>query len=276
MGCDVVVAGGDAAAEVAVRRVFAAHERTFSRFLPGSELRSVNAAAGRPTLLSPAFAEMLERALRMSERSGGLLDPTVGASLDALGYDVDFTLLADDPRPPAPVGPAPGWGRVHLAGRLLSMPAGCVLDLNGVVKASAVDAAAGLLPGPGYVSAGGDLAVRGEADVALPGGGAVRIVRGGMATSGTSRRRWRRGGRVCHHLIDPRTGLPAESPWREVTASGATCLDADAAARIGLLAAADGPAWLDERAIAGRFVAADGAVTVNATWAAMTAEPACI
>ena len=51
--------------------------------------------------------------------------------------------------------------------------------MNGVVKALAVDDALRLLSGPGFVSAGGDLAANAPIDVALPGGGAVRVVQGG-------------------------------------------------------------------------------------------------
>jgi FAD:protein FMN transferase len=275
MGCDVVVAGAADEELAAIRRLFEASDRIFSRFVPGSELCAVNAAAGTPTLVSPRFAAMLECALAVAGRTGGLVDPTIGASLTALGYDRDFAELGDDPAPAGPVVPAPGWRSVELTGRLLRIPAGCALDLNGVVKAATVDDAAHLLPADGYVSAGGDLAVGGPTDVALPGGGAVRVVEGGMATSGTTRRRWRRGGREHHHLIDPVTGLPAESPWREVTASGASCLDADVAARAALLRGAEGPAWLDSMRIAARFVGHDGRVVENATWAAMTRESAC-
>ena len=115
------------------------------------------------------------------------------------------------------------------------MPAGCALDLNGVVKSATVDDAVELLGGDGFVSAGGDLAVRGPVVVSLPGDGAVSVVRGGIATSGSGRRRWRRAGALHHHLVDPRTGRSAETPWEAVTASGATCVAADVAARAGFL-----------------------------------------
>jgi FAD:protein FMN transferase len=275
MGCDVVVAGAGDEELVAIRRLFEERDRIFSRFRPASELCAVNRAAGAPTLVSPRFAAMLACALAVARRTDGLVDPTVGASLTALGYDRDFAELGDDPAPARPVAPAPGWRSVELTGRLLRVPQGCALDLNGVVKAAAVDEAACLLPGDGYVSAGGDLAVRGQTDVALPAGGAVRVVSGGIATAGTTRRRWRRGGRDHHHLIDPATGLSAESPWREVTACGASCLDADVAARAALLRGAGGPAWLDSLGIPGRFVDHDGGARANTTWAAMTLEPAC-
>ena len=63
-------------------------------------------------------------------------------------------------------------------------------------------------------------------------GGAVRLVSGGLATSGRTKRRWLRGGVEQHHLIDPRIGRPATSRWDEVTVCGATCLAADVATSV--------------------------------------------
>jgi FAD:protein FMN transferase len=276
MGCEIVVAGAGERARAAVRRLFAEREATFSRFRPASELNAVNAAAGRPTVVSAAFAQMLSRSLALAAETGGLVDPTVGAALAALGYTRDFSELGEDPAPAGASEPAPGWRRVELRGRLLRMPAGCALDLNGIVKSATVDDAVALLDGDGFVSAGGDLAVRGPTAVGLPGGGDVSVVRGGVATSGTTRRRWRRAGETHHHLVDPATGRSAESPWEAVTASGATCVAADVAARAAFLAGARGPAWLDGRGIPGRFLSPAGTVAVNRSWAAMAAEPACI
>jgi thiamine biosynthesis lipoprotein len=151
---------------------------------------------------------------------------------------------------------------------MLCRPPGLELDLNGVVKALAVDEAVGVLDGPGFVSVGGDLAVRGPVDVALPGCGAVRVVEGGLATSGTASR-----GR---HLVDPAAGGPSDSPWEQVTASGSTCLAADVAAKVGFLLGEDGPEWLDERGVPGRFVRAGGEVVENRAWTGATRSAACI
>jgi thiamine biosynthesis lipoprotein len=93
----------------------------------------------------------------------------------------------------------------------------------------------------------------------------VRVEEGGVATSGTTHRRWVRGGAVQHHLIDPRTGRPASSRWTEVTVVAATCLDADVMAKAAFLLSDDGPGWLDERGLAGRFLAGDVVVT-NRSW----------
>jgi thiamine biosynthesis lipoprotein len=226
MGCEVVLAGGDPR-EVA--EVFERWEGAFSLFRPESELSRVNASTSSVLAVSPFFGSTLQLALDAAADTGGLVDPTLGAT-----------------------------ARVRLAGTLLSRPPGLALDLNGVVKSLAVDEAAAMLDGLGFVSAGGDLAVRGPVDVGLPGGGAVRVLEGGLATSGTATR-----GR---HLIDPRTGLPSDSPWEQVTVSGASCLAADVAAKAAYLIGDDGPSWLDGRGMAGRFLGLDGRAVCNGTW----------
>ena len=163
-----------------------------------------------------------------------------------------------------------------LAGRWVLVPEGVRLDLNGVVKGRTVDDALALLMrGDGFVSAGGDLAARGAVVAAFPDGGTVCLVRGALATSGTDRRRWSRGGRPQHHLIDPRTGVPAsQSPWEQVTVCGLSCVGADIAAKAAFLLGADGPAWLDARGLPGRFVTTAGDVLPNRSWRrSLGAEP---
>jgi thiamine biosynthesis lipoprotein len=93
----------------------------------------------------------------------------------------------------------------------------------------------------------------------------VRLTRGALATSGSSARSWLRGGKRQHHLIDPRTGRPAESPWEQVTVCGDSCLTADVAAKAAFLAE-DGPDWLDAQGLPGRFLDRDGAELVNEAW----------
>ncbi len=265
MGCDVVVGGAGPAERARIETLFAEREAVFSRFRPESELTRVNRSRSPFVVVSETFAEAVDRALWAAVETGGLVDPTLGAAIEAAGYTDDFDRLRPDAEPPGE--PRPGCpGRVWLAGRVLARPPGVLLDLNGVVKSMAVDAALELLPGPGFVSAGGDLATRGPLEVELPGGGSVRLERGALATSGSGKRRWERGGAAQHHLLDPRTGRPADSPWEQVTVCGATCLVADVAAKAAFLLGADGPAWLDARELPGRFVTAAGEVSANARW----------
>lgn len=266
MGCEVVVAGASAAQLAEIRVLFDESDATFSRFREDSELQRVNSAGGG-VLVSSRFARAVETALWAREVTLGLVDPTLGSAIAAAGYDRDFAELDPDPRCADPAAPAQP-GAVSLLGRVLVLRGGVQLDLNGVVKAMAVDDALVLLDGSGFVSAGGDLATRGEVDVALSRGGAVRLHAGGLATSGRTKRRWLRGGEEQHHLIDPASGLPASGPWDEVTVCGATCLAADVAAKAAFFLGETGPAWLDDRGLPGRFVAADGAVHENEGWLA--------
>lgn len=270
MGCEVAVGGATGTELEAVTRLFAARDRMFSRFREDSELSRVNGFPARILVVSDAFADMLRLALEAASTTHGLVDPTVGAAIVALGYDRDFDDLDPTAAGVEPV-PAGRWTAIRVQGRILERPVGVELDLNGVVKSRTVDDALDLLSGPGFVSAGGDLAVRGPLDVALPDGEAVRLERGGMATSGTLTRSWLRDGQRRHHLVDPATGRSAESPWASVTVAAATCLIADVAAKAAFLRGEDGPAWLESLRLPGRFLGEDGAATMTATWKAQAA-----
>lgn len=236
MGCDVAVAGGDPATVAAVLERW---EAAFSLFRPESVLSRVNRSPAPVLAVPPLLARAMEVALDMAAATEGLVDPTLCGR----------------------------WPEVAVSSSLLCRPPGLALDLNGVVKALAVDAAAATLDGPGFVSVGGDLAVRGPVDVALPARGAIRVVSGGLATSGTASR--------GTHLVDTATGSASDSCWEQVTASGASCLDADVAAKAGFLLGERGPDWLDVRGIPGRFVGVGGEVVENRVWHQAEAVRAC-
>jgi FAD:protein FMN transferase len=271
MGADVVVAGATDEELAAVWRVFETWERVFSRFRTDSELTRVNRSTSKVLVVSDLFARAVRSALGAAAATDGLVDPTLGHAIAAAGYDRDFSLLEDDDeRPLAPTAPG-RWRTLRLSGRLLSRPPGTLLDLNGVVKGLAVDASLKLLCGDGFVAAGGDVAACGGAVVGVPRGGSVRLLTGGLATSGSSRRRWRRGGGMQHHLIDPRTGRPARSRWTDVTVAAGSCLAADVAAKAAFLLSENGLEWLDARGLPGRFVE-DGGVVLNRSWRALLTD----
>src|SRR5581483_1384378 len=133
----------DAAA--AVEAELAAIDLACSRFRADSELSRVDAARGRTVPVSPLLAEAVGVALRAAALTGGLVDPTVGAAMRAIGYDVDFASLPPEGPALALVSrPVPGWRRVELdAGACrLRVPAGVMLDLGATAKALAADRAA--------------------------------------------------------------------------------------------------------------------------------------
>ena len=262
MGCDVALPFGTPVDDV--RALFAARDACFSRFLPSSELNRVNATSLGLTLVSEEFASMLAHGLDAARATDGLVTPCVGGAILSAGYDRDFALLPRDVGAVQPVA-VPPIASLSLLGRGLLRTEPVTLDLNGVVKGCTVDDALALV-GSGWVAAGGDIAAADTVVVGLPGGGTVTVHSGGLATTSVARRRWLADGQPQHHLIDPRTGRPAASPWLHVTVAAATCLQADVAAKAALLLGLAGPEWLDERTLAGRFVGHDGRVVLNAAW----------
>lgn len=273
----------------------AAVDAACSRFRPDSELVALDRAprAGRrttPVLVSPLLAEALGVALRAAAATGGDVDPTVGGALDAVGYDRDFDLVQPDGPPVTlTLRSVPGWREVQLdeQARLVSLPAGVRLDLGATAKAWAADRAAAAIAadlGCGVlVNLGGDIAVAGAApdggwrirvqDVTghpdhEPDGPAavVAIQSGGLATSSTTARRWRRGGDVLHHILDPRSGLPAAPVWRTVSVAAGSCTDANTASTAAIIRGEAAPAWLSGLGLAARLVSESGEVLTLGGW----------
>lgn len=290
-----VVVTDPRAAEPAARlleRQVAGLDGAASRFRDDSQLSAANRCAGRPVRIGVLLRDVLEECLRLAAATEGLVDPTVGAAVVAAGYDRPFDQL------PATVGcaPVPGpvggtWRDLHLEpdddGAWLVVPAGCRLDLGAVAKAwladrVAADASRDLGCGV-LVDLGGDLAAAGRPPVGgwlvgMPEAAGdrtdeiVRLDEGGLATSGQGRRRWATHHGPAHHVIDPRTGRPARTPWWTVTVHAQTCAEANAAATAAMVLAGAAPDWLAERGLPARLVARDGTARLVGRWPAPAGE----
>jgi thiamine biosynthesis lipoprotein len=267
----------------AVSDLFATWEHTLSRFLSESELSHLNRHAGGSMAVSPLLFQVVTTALAAARATMGLYDPTLREQMVVLGYDRAFTSL---PRalPPGVVHATPGgaWQcvQVDAARRRLTLPAGSGLDLGGIAKGMAVDAALARLRAlgitPALVNAGGDLAVRGSPPddeqwpIEVPimeGHAVVPFHHGALAASGVARRRWRQGEHLRHHLLDPRSGTPARSgPW-SVTVAAATCTQAEVAATAAfVLGRLDGARFLEYRGLAGLLVEENGSSQAVGPW----------
>ena len=296
LGCWVHLVVTDRAALDPARSMLAADladlDAACSRFRADSELVALDRAQGRPVRLSPLLANAVAVALRAAELTDGDVDPTVGEAIVAAGYDRDFSLVPPDgPALNLVVKAVPGWRQVRLdpASRTLAMPAAVRLDLGATAKAWAADRAAARiaaeLGGGVLVGLGGDIAVAGQAP---PGGWRIRvqdvtgrpedvpdgpstvvaITSGGLATSSTTARRWRRGGNVLHHILDPRTGLPPAPVWRTISVTAATCADANAASTAAIIRGTQAPGWLAATGLPARLVDVGGRVETVAGWPA--------
>ena len=268
----------------------AALDAACSRFRADSELMALDASAGQPTTVSPLLAEAVSAALRGAMLTGGLVDPTVGRAMETIGYDRDFdSVPAHGAALRITVSHVPQWRQIRLdeSAHLLTVPAGVRLDLGATAKAWAADRSAqriGRELGCGVlVSLGGDIAVAGQVptggwsirvqditgDPSSPSqgpSGVIAIRAGGLATSSTSARRWQRGGDLLHHILDPRTGRPADSDWRTVSVAAGSALDANIASTASIIRGRSAVGWLAKLGLPARLVAVDGSVTTLAGW----------
>jgi FAD:protein FMN transferase len=254
-------------------------DRTASRFRPDSELSRANARAGRPTPVTRLLADLVAAALRAAAETDGAVDPTVGRAVAGLGYDADISELPPDGPAVTPIRSPHTWRSVRLVRSIdtLLVPPGTVLDLGATAKAYTADLAARQLAAryrtATLVEIGGDLAVAGAArwpiQVAELAGGpgqSVVLHDGGMATSTTTLRRWRRGGVELHHIVDPHTGAPASGPWRTVTVSAPTALAANTASTAAIVLGAEALGWLRAHHLSARLVDRDGSITTTGSW----------
>lgn len=257
-------------AELLVRGYLDEVDAACSRFRP-SELGAVRG----PTRVSPVLAALIEAALESAAETDGDVDPTLGGDLVALGYDRDFS--ADLPvRVRLERRVRHSWREISLVDGVLTVPAGCSLDLGASAKAFAADACARLvhesLGCDVLVSLGGDLAVAGSVgwpvlvrDGDGEPGSQVMLSGGGLATSSTLSRVWGPG---VHHILDPVRGEPAEPVWRTVSVAASSCRRANALSTASVVRGSLAPEWLRSLRVPARLVARDGSVVTLGGWPA--------
>jgi thiamine biosynthesis lipoprotein len=237
--------------------------RTLTRFAPESELCGLNADPSPRRRVSTLLAMAVHAGVWAARRTGGLVDPTLVADLERVGYahsraglrpaPLAEAIAATPSRRAAHPDPRSSWPQidVDLAARIVSRPPGVRLDTGGIGKGLAADLASSRLAGYELhvVDAGGDLRIGGEramprlVEVEHPLGGppiGFSLTAGAVATSGIATRLWRTDGGFAHHLLDPSTGDPAWTGVIQATAVAQTALGAETLSKAAFLSGLDG------------------------------------
>lgn len=245
-------------------------EKLASRFRPDSEVSRINRNHGRWTQVSWDFVTILTASINAADASDGLVDPLLGAHVVAAGYDTWAGQDSGIRTQPT----AHRWDSIEItAGRpaaRVRIPPGTALDLGAVTKGWLADRLARTV----HMSTGADCIANmgGDLRIISPGDpwpvAAVSDVDDeigleahdvGLATSGVGHRTWTGG----HHLIDPRTGRPADTVWASVSVLAGTAADANTASTAALVLGESGPEWLAGRGLDGWFAARDREVLVG-------------
>jgi thiamine biosynthesis lipoprotein len=252
--CEVRVWAPDAAtartwadaAIAEVRRI----EAKYSRYRGDSVTARINASAGGAAVeVDAETAALLEFGARLHGQSGGRFDLTSGVLRRAWDFTAE---RVPDQRELAALLPLVGWSIVDWRPPQLRMPyAGMELDFGGIGKEYAADRAAGALQAAGarhgFVDLGGDLRGVGGAPDGTPWRvgirhprvagallGSIELTTGAVATSGDYERFFEAEGRRYSHILDPRTGWPAQH-WQCVSVSAPACVAAGACATVAML-----------------------------------------
>ena len=244
-----------------------------SRFRDDSEISDVNRNAGHWCDTSWDFVEVLSASLDAAGTTDGLVSPLVGSHVDSAGYRTwrDGTPPAD----PVDTGVVPDWRDIAISPAgghaRVRIPAGSQLDLGAVAKGWLADRLAGLVQRICRVDViadmGGDLSIRTTSQpwvVAVEPGAHgetqnLYVEQAGLATSGTTHRRWRTTtGGTAHHIIDPRTGRPAESVWSSASVLAADAAAANTAATAAIVLGDEAPTWLARQGLDALLSGPDG------------------
>lgn len=222
-------------------------ELLFSRVAPTSELHRLNCAGGRSVVVDPELAALIDTALDYCRRTDGLFDVTMGSATRLWDFKEHVVPTEDEV--------AAALQHVDYRGMIveettvtLRDPQACV-DLGGIAKGYIADGILALLRERGVkhalVNLGGNVAVMGGKEddgpwrvgirkpvpsSALPlldSFATVDVRDGSVVTSGIYERAFERDGTLYHHILDPRTGSPAQTDLLSATVIARSSLDAD-------------------------------------------------
>jgi thiamine biosynthesis lipoprotein len=283
MNSDIMLAADGPAAKQGFERAreyIEASERRFTRFSQTSELAQINRGAGSWMAVSPEMFSLLETAQACYQATGGLFDPTILPDLEQAGYTKSMEELrisgAAQSTALVPRTKRLTFDNLELRSTDLSIfiPAGMRIDLGGIAKGWIAEQAAHKLANFSpvcAVSAGGDMFLIGtpegmenwEIGMEDPRQPSLDLItlqvdHGAVATSSVVKRVWQQGASSRHHLIDPRTGEPAITPWLSVTVLAPSAATAEVFAKAILIGGPESTRGLMEKNPEITYLAVDG------------------
>lgn len=192
----------------------------------GSEIYKVNHSEGSPVTVSGETVDLVSFALDMYSKTGGVLDISIYPLLTEWGFTTSEYQVPAQERIDGLLQRI-GADKVTIFGSELTVPAGMMIDLGSVAKGRAADLAADVLKKEGVTSAlldlGGNIRTVGKKpDGSLwkiglrdPNGegtlGTVEVGETSVVTSGGYERFFEEDGKIYWHILDPKTGYPADS-----------------------------------------------------------------
>jgi len=238
-------------------------EAKFSRYRSDNVVHAINTAAGRPVTVDDETARLIDYAAQLFELSGGKFDITSGVLRRIWRFDGSDRVPSRNQI--ENVRRLVGWRRVRWQRPVIALESGMEIDFGGIGKEYAVDRAAALvgsLTQSCLLNFGGDLRALGPhangrpwevgieaVDRLSSASQVIDVYRGGVATSGDSRRYLLKDGRRYGHILDPTTGEPVTEAPRSVTVVADTCTQAGMLATLAMLQGKAAKHFLDAQGV---------------------------
>lgn len=239
-------------------------ELKFSRYRPESIVSVINRSAGHAVVVDDETAALIDYAARCHALSNGRFDITAGVLRRCWTFDGSDRL--PEPAAVEKLMPLIGFEKLRWQPPRITLPAGMEIDFGGFGKEYAVDRVLALVAarfsGAALVNFGGDLAASGapaaapwQVGVERPGSERearllLELSRGGLATSGDTKRFLLRDGVRYSHILDVCTGWPVGGVPRSVTVAAASCVEAGMLATFAMLHGSGAESFLDEQGMA--------------------------
>lgn len=221
------------------------YENLLSRTIPESDVGRINAAGGETVTVDPETAQILTRALEISRMTGGDFCVTIAPLTSLWDFSSGSQRMPTQEERLAAL-PLVDDSKLVVEGNQVTLPAGMQIDLGGIAKGYIADQLAEMCEYRSHgalLNFGGNVYVTGS----KPDGSLYRVgVRdpkntasslailsmgpGTVVTSGVYERCFEKDGVFYHHILDPETGLPAETDLTSATIVGQNSMDADALA----------------------------------------------
>ncbi len=214
------------------------YEERLSYYKEGSEIYEMNRADTNAFTVSPDVVSMLELGARLYAKTDSLYDLSIGALSDL--WDFEQKIVPDSATLIQAMSQV-GFDKINLDGQILTKPASFKINLGSVAKGYIIDRAVEYLQKhdvvSGYINAGGDIRYFGDTGKMRVG---IRHPRDredviailnldncAVVTSGDYERFFIQDSVRYHHIINPKTGFPAQNTISvTVIAPNATLADA--------------------------------------------------
>ena len=222
------------------------YERLLSRTVPSSDVARINQAEGQTVQVDPETWTILQRAVEISRLTEGAFSVTIAPLSTLWDFTGEPPRMPDDAQRVAAL-PLVDDSRLQLGeDYTVTLPAGMSIDLGGIAKGYIADRLAEMVRGQvsgATLNFGGNVYALGNAPgaegfnigIAHPQSpssaiAAIRVLDRSVVTSGTYQRCFEKDGRLYHHILDPATGLPAETGLVSASIVAESSMTADALA----------------------------------------------